>query len=154
LVHALGLMYVTTDSFPTDGRPLTIVEKLHGMFPPQYPSRWDNRAEVVMCDNRPYTDSPLWLINAVNTYIRATGDFSILTEEVTSVRLTDPERPITSGIVGCDRRFRLIDVVGEVFACFERHAKDSPYGICQIMYGDWCDPIDMFGTRPVGDPNT
>lgn len=154
LVHAMGLMYVTTDSLPTDGRPLTIVEKLHGMFPRQYPSRWDNRSEVVMCDNRPYTDSPLWLINATNMYIRETGDYSILGEECTSVRLTDPEHPITSGIVGCDKRFKLVEVIREVFACFERHAKDSPYGICQIMYGDWCDPIDMFGTNPVGDPNS
>ncbi len=154
LVHAMGLMYVTTDSFPTDGRPLTIVEKLHGMFPRQYPSRWDNRSEVVMCDNRPYTDSPLWLINSTNRYIRDTGDCSILGEEVTSVRLTDPERPISSGIVGCDRRFKFVEVIREVFACFERHAKDSPYGICQIMYGDWCDPIDMFGTNPVGDTNS
>ncbi len=90
LVHAMGLMYITTDSFPTDGRPLTIVEKLHGMFPRQFPSRWDNRNEVVMCDNRPYTDSPLWLINATNRYIRDTGDFSILTEQV---HQRPPERP-------------------------------------------------------------
>jgi len=154
LVHAMGLMYVTTDSFPTDGRPLTIVEKLHGMFPRQYPSRWDNRSEVVMCDNRPYTDSPLWLINATHMYIRETGDFSILAEECTSVRLTDPEHPITSGIVGCDRRFKFVEVIREVFSCFQRHAADSPYGMCQVMYGDWCDPIDMFGTNPVGDPNS
>ncbi len=45
-------------------------------------------------------------------------------------------------------------MIGEVFACFERHAKDSPYGMCQVMYGDWCDPIDMFGTNPIGDPQS
>ena len=154
LVHAMGLMYVTTDSFPRDGRHLTIVEKLHGMFPRQYPSRWDNRSEAVMCDNRPYTDSPLWMINSTNKYIRETGDFSILTEEVTSVHLTDPQHPVTSGIIGCDRRFKYIDVIREVFACFERHAADTPYGMCQVLYGDWCDPVDMFGTNPMGDPAT
>ncbi len=154
LIHVMGFMYVTTERMPTDGRKLTIVEKLHGMFPRQYPSRWDNRSEVVMCDNRPYTDSPLWLINSMNMYIRETGDYSILAEECSTVKLTEPEHPIVSGITGGKWRLQMIDVVREVFACFQRHAKDSPYGLCQTMYGDWCDPIDMFGTNPVGDPQS
>jgi hypothetical protein len=79
---------------------------------------------------------------------------SILGEIVESIRLTDPEHPETSGIVGCDRKFTLLEVVFEVFACFARHVADSPYGLAQILYGDWCDPIDMFGVGKVGDAAT
>lgn len=152
LVHALGFMYVTCDRTPKVGkRPLTLVEKLHGMWPRQFPSRWDHRDQEVLNDNRPYTDSPLWLVDSLNMYIRETGDVSILTEPVTTIRLTKPDDPIHSGIVGHDRMQRVIDAVLEVFACFKRHADDTPYGMAQILYGDWCDPIDMFGTNPVGD---
>jgi hypothetical protein len=31
---------------------------------------------------------------------------------------------------------------------------DSPYGLAQILFGDWCDPVDMFGTDKVGDPSS
>lgn len=43
LVYVFSFMYRTTDgAFPSD-RPLTLREKLHGMFPRQYPSRWVDR---------------------------------------------------------------------------------------------------------------
>lgn len=154
LVHAFSFMYQTTDE-PLDGvQRLTLKQKLHGMFPRQFPSRWLDRTQEVYNDNRPYTDSPLWLINSLCMYIRETGDTSILLEEVESIHLTDPEHPVTSGIVGCRKKFKVFEVVFEIFACFERHAKDSPYGIAQILYGDWCDPIDMYGTSVIGDAGT
>jgi hypothetical protein len=78
----------------------------------------------------------------------------VLLEEVGTVRLTDPDRPETSGLTGCDRTFKLAGVVEEIFSCFERHAADSPYGLAQVLYGDWCDPIDMFGTAEVGNAGT
>jgi hypothetical protein len=161
LVHALGFMYVTAEfcgktkeTAWNPDKPLSLPEKLHGMFPRQYPSRWNDRRQEVMNDNRPYADSPLWLLDSLFMYLRETGDTSILNETVTTVRLTDPEHPITSGIVGCDRRQTVLETVCEVFECFERHVNDSPYGMAQILYGDWCDPIDMYGTSVVGDATT
>ena len=68
--------------------------------------------------------------------------------------LTSRRTPETSAIIGHEQTFRVIEVVAEIFACFERHASDSPYGMAQILYGDWCDPIDMFGTSIVGDART
>jgi hypothetical protein len=154
LVHALSFMYVThTGPFPTD-RPLSRREKLHGMFPRQYPSHWNNRTLPVRNDNRPYTDSPVWLVNSLNMYIRETGDIDVLLEQVKTIRLTEPDTPETSAIIGHEQTLRVIEVVAEIFACFERHASDSPYGMTQILYGDWCDPIDMFGTSIVGDART
>jgi len=107
-----------------------------------------------MNDNRPYTDSPVWLIDALCMYVRETGDISLLFESVSTIRLTNPDCPEKSGIVGNRARFTLLEIIMQVYACFERHAKDTPYGICQILYGDWCDPVDMFGTFPVGDAGT
>lgn len=155
LVHAMSFMYVTCNKPPRVGkRPLSIREKLHGMFPRQYPSRWLDRQQKVMNDNRPYADSPVWLIDALNMYVRETGDLSILAERVATIRLTDPERPEMSGIIGNDLTLTIAEVISEVLACFERHVDDSPYGIVQAMYGDWCDPLDMFGTSVVGDAKT
>ena len=154
LVHALGFMYCTTDKPIENFGALTLREKLHGMFPRQYPSRWDDRGEAVFNDNRPYADSPLWLLNSLMMYIRETGDAGILNEEVTTVWLTDPEQPETSGIIGNKRRQRVIDAVFEVFESYQRHVKDTPYHLAQILYGDWCDPVDMFGTSVVGDTRT
>jgi cellobiose phosphorylase len=154
LVHALSFMYVTRDESTPWSAPLTRIEKLHGMFPRQYPSRWDDRGVEVKNDNRPYADSPLWLIDSANMYIRETGDCSILAETVKTVRLTNPEFPESSGIVGCETTFSVAEVLLRVLECFRRHADDSPYGMAQIMYGDWCDPIDMFGTSVVGDAAT
>ncbi len=154
LVHALGFMYVTVGDKPRWSRPLTRVEKLHGMFPRQYPSRWDDRAVEVKNDNRPYNDSAVWLVDALNMYIRETGDGSILRERVPTVRLTAPETPERSGIVGARRTLPVSEVLLEIFEAYRRHAEDSPYGLVQTMYGDWCDPFDMMGTSRIGDTAT
>lgn len=150
LIHVMGMMYWLTDENLDGKRNLTLPQKLHGMFPRQYPSAWFDRSKEVMCDNRPYADSPLWLVNSIMMYIRETGDDSILHEEVTTVRLTNPEDPVHSGIIGHDRRQTLLEAALGALHCFERLADDSPYGMAQIMYGDWCDPVDMFGVDQVG----
>lgn len=156
LVHAFGLMVRTAGRRPIrrEGVPLTIVEKLHGTFPRQYPSRWLDRTKAVQNDNRPYADSSLWLLNALSRYIRQTGDLSILDENVPSVRLLSPEDPVRSAMIGDDTETPIAGVVAEIFENIRRSAEDSPYGMVQILYGDWCDPIDMFGTSTVGAPET
>jgi hypothetical protein len=154
LVYTFSFMYVTLEKPIENTTQLSRVQKLHGMFPRQYPSQWRDRNVPVHNDNRPYADSPLWLLNSLNMYIRETGDSSILREIVPSVRLMDPDRPETSAIVGCERTFSLVEVVFEVFAAYKRHVADSPYGLAQILYGDWCDPVDMLGTSVVGDKLT
>jgi len=154
LVHALSFMYVTQELPLHLSRPLKLIQKLHGMFPRQYPSRWDDRSQEVMNDNRPYADSPLWLINSLNMYMRETGDTSILGERVKTVQLTKPHHPESSGIIGCEVEYSIAEAVFEIFASYARMVRDTPYGMAQILYGDWCDPIDMFGTSAVGDAGT
>ena len=155
LVHAMSFMYITGDKAPEiSNTPLTLKQKLHGMFPRQFPSRWNDRSKEVMNDNRPYSDSSVWMLNAACMYICETGDISILTERVKTVILSNPEVPEKSGLTGGQKSFLLAEVMTEVLACFERHTEDSPYGLCQVLYGDWCDPIDMFGTSKIGDAST
>lgn len=151
LVHAFSFMYVT-DETPSKAR-LTLPQKLHGLFPRQYPSRWLNRKTPVQNDNRPYADSPLWLIDALVMYLHETGDLSILNEQVATIQLLDPEHPETSGIIGADKQLRIAEVIQEIFSAFQRHVDNSPYDLAQILFGDWCDPVDMFGTDKVGDPS-
>ena len=154
LVHVLGFMYMTVPDEHRWASPLTRVEKLHGMFPRQYPSRWDDRTVEVSNDNRPYNDGAVWLADSLNMYIRETGDVGVLNELVPTVTLTSPEAPERSGIVGGKRQMRVIEVLTGLFDAYCRQAEDSPYGLVQAMYGDWCDPVDMFGTSAVGDAAT
>lgn len=154
LVHALGFQYRTVADGHVWSSPLTRREKLHGMFPRQYPSRWDDRTVEVKNDNRPYNDSPIWLVDSLNLYVRETGDLSILGESVPTARLTQPDTPETSGLVGGDERFTVAETIVGIFDAYRRQVEDSPYGLVQAMYGDWCDPLDMFGTAVVGDATT
>lgn len=154
LKHMFSFMYYHTDDTIDGSKDMTLTEKLHGMFPRQYPSRWTDRTEEIRNDNRPYADSALWPIDSLIMYIEETGDNAILLERVPTVRLTDPEHPVVSAMTGHDREFCIAEIVYEVLAAFERHACVSPYGMAQVMYGEWCDPVDMFGTNPVGDPET
>ena len=155
LLHALSFLYRTaTEAIPAGLRPLTRREKLHGMFPRQYPERWLDRTTAVRNDNRPYNDSAVWMVDALLHYLRETGDCSILSESVPTVRLTAPDAPETSALVGHDERLPVWEVLLEIFACYRRQAADSPYGMIQAMFGDWADPVDMFGTSRVGDNTT
>jgi hypothetical protein len=155
LLHALSFLYRTVNApIPAGVRPLTRREKLHGMFPRQYPERWLDRTAPVRNDNRPYNDSAIWVVDALLRYLRETGDVSILSEVVPTVRLTDPDKPETSALVGHGERLPVWEVLLEIFACYQRQALDSPYGMIQAMFGDWADPVDMFGTSRVGDNTT
>ncbi len=154
IVHALSFMYRTDGGrCAADGR-LSLRQKLHGMFPRQYPSCWRNRDIEVANDNRPYADSALWLLNSLVKYVRETGDRSVLGETVATVRLTNPDDPVNSVIVGGREEFVISDAALEILKSYKRHCEDTPYGMAQILYGDWCDPVDMFGSGEVGNPST
>lgn len=154
LIHALGFCILTQPDLHDYTAPLTLSEKLHGMYPRQYPSRWLDRSRPVKNDNRPYADSPLWLLDALCAYLHETGDISILAEQVSTVRLVDPLYPETSALVGDTLTQSIFAAVCAIFDCYRRHAADSPYGLAQILYGDWCDPVDMLGSAITGDPAT
>ncbi len=154
LLHALSFRYVTVKKWHKWSSPMTRTEKLHGMFPRQFPSRWNDRSKAVMNDNRPYNDSAVWLLNSLTKYLSETGDIGILGEKVWCVRLTNPDKPEQSGIAGLEESITIAETILEILECYGRQAKDSPYGMVQMMYGDWCDPVDMIGTSIPGDAST
>ena len=154
LVHLFSFMYELDVDFDSSEGAMTLQQKLHGMFPRQYPSRWTDRSREVMNDNRHYSDSALWPLDSIVKYISETGDYEILKETVKTVTLTNPDNPVVSGIVGTENTYSIIEIIFATFASFQRHVQDSPYGMAQILYGGWCDPIDMFGTSEVGNPDT
>lgn len=154
LKHAFSFLFrIKSDDEPWQS-PLTLRQKLHGMFPRQYPSQWNDRSQAIYNDNRPYIDSPLWLIDSLCMLITETGDSSLLSEKVRTVTLKEPDYPETSSIVGTDLELYIAEVVIEIFDCFRRHVEDSPYGLSQIIYGGWCDPVVMFGTNKIADFST
>ncbi len=154
LLNALSFRYVTVKTGHKWSSPLTRTEKLHGMFPRQFPSRWLDRSKPVMNDNRPYNDSAVWLLNSLTKYLAETGDLGILDEKVRCVKLTNPDKPEQSGIAGLEESMTIAETMLEILECYGRQAKDSPYGMVQMMYGDWCDPVDMIGTSIPGDAST
>ena len=117
LLHALSFMYLTVEDGHKWKSPMSRVEKLHGMFPRQFPSRWLDRSKAVMNDNRPYNDSAVWLINSLQKYINETGDIGILLEKVKSVNLTKPETPEQSGLVGCEKEFTIAEIMFGILEC-------------------------------------
>lgn len=150
LVHTFGFMYHLCDAPIQSARQLTVAEKLHGGFPRQYPSLWNDRTQPVTNDNRFYADSGIWLLDSLARYIRETGDVSALCEQVGTVEFVDIAEP-GRGIRGAATIHSVAETALEILARYERLCADSPYGMVQILTGDWCDPVDMFGTDKIGD---
>ena len=154
LVHKFSMMY-TWEHFPqTLSVPLLLPEKLHGMFPRQYPSKWLDRGKPVSNDNRPYADSALWPVISLFMYIRETGDYTILNEKTVTSALTNFDDPVHSKMVGGTGQYTVFQIVLAIFEMYIRHMNDSPYGLPQVIFGDWADPIEMMGTSIPGDATT
>ncbi len=149
LVHAAGFMYQTSETPISTKKRLTLLEKLHGCYPRQIASLWLDRRGAIFNDNRPFADSAIWLVETIIRYVRETGDVSILLEEATTVEFADVANPIS--IRGGKKRQTIIEAMLQILAMYERLCTDSPYGMVQILYGDWADPVDLFGTDRIGD---
>ncbi len=154
LIYTFSMMYSLPDHVMKNKYPLSLAEKLHGMFPRQYPSRWSDRSQPVENDNRPYADSALWPVETLLKYINETGDIPILKEEISTSTLTDFDHPLKAKMKGLANRFSVFEVVKEILNAYGRHIKDSPYGMAQILFGDWADPIGMIGASIPGDAST
>ena len=151
LIHKFSMMYTVPEFSNSTTTPMTLTEKLHGMFPRQYPSKWTDRTKKIKNDNRPFSDSALWPIETLFKYIKETGDYTILKEEISTSTLTDFEDPVNAEMVGVKNKLIIFEIINEIFNSYIRHIKDSPYGMAQILYGDWADPIEMIGTSIPGD---
>ncbi len=154
LIHKFSMMYTVPNFNHELSYPLTLPEKLHGMFPRQYPSKWLDRSQKVNNDNRPYADSALWPVESLLKYINETGDHTILNEKTATSTLTDFNNPVNAKMTGASNELTILDIVNQIFDSYERQLQDSPYGMAQVLFGDWADPIEMIGTSIPGDATT
>lgn len=92
-------------------------------------------------DLQHYADSPSWMVMALSQYIKETGDFDILQEQVSYLNDADPYAdPVKSG------------TVWEHVLIAQRHLLEhrGQFGLSKIYYGDWCDTMNGVGKRGDG----
>jgi len=126
----------------TRGKMLEAMEYMtpDGRFFRQY-SLPEKGGSIGKMDLREFIDQGTWVISAVSTYIRLTGDFDFLREETAYHEIVDED-------AGAVRRSR---ETGTVLAHLDRamdyllRNRDSGTGCVRALYGDWNDALDGLG---------
>jgi len=141
-----GFRDILQDTF---GHRLTDPERARAclleVFSKQYPDGRGIRAwrlPTGELDLQNYADSPSWLIMAVSFYLKETGDFALLEEEVPYRNVDDPyAAPDQSG------------TLWEHLLTAQRHliADVGSHGLSRIHYGDWCDTMNGVGAAGRGE---
>ena len=86
-------------------------------------------------DRRDYRDSPVWIIFALCSYLKETGDFEILDEEVPF---------LDNG--GIDT------VIGHAVKALDALYNDrGEHGLSHVGEGDWYDPLNKIGLKGRGE---
>ncbi len=87
-------------------------------------------------DCQDYADSPSWMAMALDMYLKETGDFDVLQEQVAFLNGEDPYAEPTSSAS-----------VWEHVLLAQRHllADRGEHGLSRIHYGDWCDTMNGVG---------
>jgi cellobiose phosphorylase len=93
-------------------------------------------------DLQDYADSPSWLIMALSYYLKETGDFSILKEQVSFLNEADPYGESTESATVLEHVLRA-----------QRHllSDRGAHGLSLIHYGDWCDTMNGVGAAGRGE---
>lgn len=92
-------------------------------------------------DLQDYADSPSWMIMAISMYLKETGDFALLGEEVDYLNHADPyAEPTVSGTMWEHL------VRAQRWLLTNRGQK----GLVKIYHGDWCDTMNGVGKRGEG----
>ena len=97
-----------------------------------------------------FADDMLWLVYATHTYVRATGDISILNEEVPFLSAPplaeDEEDRYAAFEIG--QEATLLD---HCLRAMQRGATKGAHGLPLIGSGDWNDGMDRIGCRGRGE---
>lgn len=141
-----GFRDILQDSFGhrlTD--PARARECLTEVFSKQYPSgkcirAW--RLPIAVLDLQDYADSPSWMIMALSFYLKETGDFSLLDEQVPFLNPDDPYAAPTSHAS-----------MWEHVVLAQKHLLSDlgAHGLSKIHYGDWCDTMNGVGAAGRGE---
>jgi cellobiose phosphorylase len=125
--------------------PAKARECIREVFSKQFPSGKCIRAwhlPIAILDLQDYADSPSWMVMALAFYLKETGDFALLDEQVPFLNPKDPYAKPTSSATVWDH-----------VLLAQRHLlKDlGRHGLSKIHYGDWCDTMNGVGTRGRGE---
>ncbi|MFP4053182.1 MAG: GH36-type glycosyl hydrolase domain-containing protein, partial [Phycisphaerae bacterium] len=115
------------------------------VFSKQFPSgkcirAW--RLPIAMLDLQDYADSPSWMIMALSTYLKETGDFGVLEEQVPFLDPDDPYAEPTESATVWDHV-----VLAQRYLLNEL----GSHGLSKIYYGDWCDTMNGVGAKGRGE---
>ncbi|TVR14521.1 MAG: hypothetical protein EA401_04465 [Planctomycetota bacterium] len=93
-------------------------------------------------DLQDYADSPSWMIMALAFYLKETGDFPLLDEQVSFLNSDDPYAPAQESAS-----------VWEHVVLAQRYllADRGRHGLVRIRYGDWCDTMNGVGKGGEGE---
>jgi cellobiose phosphorylase/cellobionic acid phosphorylase len=115
------------------------------VFSKQFPSgkcirAW--RLPTAQLDLQDYADSPSWMIMALSMYLKETGDFAVLDEQVAFLNPDDPYAAPTSRAT-----------VWEHVVLAQRYLLErrGAHGLTKIYYGDWCDTLNGVGAEGRGE---
>lgn len=106
--------------------------------------------ETGRMDLRPFIDQGVWVISAMATYLRLTGDVDLLSVECGYFRIVDEA---SGRVERCSERDSVLDHLRRIVDFLLRNlAPDT--GCLRALYGDWNDALDGLGTLPGGDAHS
>ena len=94
--------------------------------------QWSRRGQH---DRRDYRDSPVWIIFALCSYLKETGDFEILEEQVSYIDNGGKASVMEHAV-------KALDIL---------YSERGKHGLCYIGEGDWYDPLNKIGTKGYGE---
>ncbi len=104
----------------------------------------NRNGEPGRADVRPFIDQGVWVISAITTYVRLTGDAAFLSESCGYHRLVDPG---SSRVVKSTRVDLVLDHLRRILDYMLAQI-DPRTGCLRALYGDWNDALDGLGTLP------
>lgn len=108
-------------------------------------------------DIRMYSDNPVWIPMAVTAYVKETGNFKFLEEELGYIEQGNYSHDLKDAMKQVTRYLEASDIhSGSVFehtmkAIDYLWDKRGPHGMCLILGGDWNDPLNGAGRRGKGE---
>jgi len=123
--HGLGVSALN----PPRARAI-LLESLRYQFPTGQALRGWNPV-----DEKPYSDSALWLVFTLCAYLKETGDFALLEEQV----------PYYGG----DTSASVLDHIRTALDFLEKNK--GKHGLCLIKFGDWNDSLTGVGKEGRGE---
>ena len=117
-----------------------------GRCPRQYGLPGTN-GEAPNMDLREFIDQGCWVIDAVTSYLKLTGDLDFLSEECGYYRIVDEAaRKVEKSDISDSILEHMIRIMDYLLS-----KKDEKTGCIRALYGDWNDALDGLGVSP--DPN-